>query len=203
MARDLLGAVLVSTLGGEETAGRIVETEAYVGPHDAASHGAEHIGRTVRNRSMFGPPGIAYVYRSYGVHWCLNIVTDAIDYPAAVLIRAIEPIRGLDIMRRRRFGGAPNSGTMPPDTRLGSGPGKLASALGITAEQDGHRLDRPPLIVTRGATVSDGAIGRGPRVGITRAADWPLRFFVRGSPHVSKRASAPRSGRRGTTRAPA
>lgn len=221
VARDLIGAVLVSTLGSEKTAGRIVETEAYVGPHDAASHGAEHIGRTVRNRSMFGPPGIAYVYRSYGVHWCLNIVTDAIDYPAAVLIRAIEPIRGLDIMRRRRFGtvphaplsgvrrrggrrprAAPLDSAVPPDTRLGSGPGKLASALGITAEQDGHPLARPPLIVTRGAVVSDEAIGRGPRIGITRAAEWPLRFFVRGNPHVSKRASAPRSGRRGTTRAP-
>lgn len=76
VARDLLGAVAVSLIDGVETAGRIVETEAYVGPHDPASHGAERVGRTLRNRSMFGPPGIAYVYRSYGVHWCLNVVTD-------------------------------------------------------------------------------------------------------------------------------
>lgn len=223
VARDILGAILVSTIGGEETAGRIVETEAYIGPHDPASHGAEKTGRTVRNRSMFGPPGIAYVYRSYGVHWCLNIVTDAVDYPAAVLIRAIEPTRGLEVMRRRRFAVAPSgvprasggmlcggrqadgrlrSSTNRPDTRLCSGPGKLASALSITQEQDGHPLDRPPLIVVRGAAVPDRDIGTGPRVGITRAADWPLRFFVRGNPHVSKRVSAPRTGRRGTSRAP-
>lgn len=224
VARELLGTVLVSTIGGEETAGRIVETEAYVGPHDPASHGAEQIGRTVRNRSMFGPPGIAYVYRSYGVHWCLNIVTEAVDYPAAVLIRAIEPTRGLEVMRRRRFGdasaGAPPPGgrrpgggrrsdacspvpTGRPDTRLCSGPGKLACALGITIEHDGHPLDRAPLIVVRGTTaVPDEATAIGPRVGITRAADWPLRFFVRGNPHVSRRGSVPRVGRRGTTRAP-
>jgi DNA-3-methyladenine glycosylase len=182
VARDVLGALLVSTVDGIETIGRIVETEAYVGPHDPASHAAERIGRTVRNRSMFGPPGIAYVYRIYGVHWCLNLVTDRVDFPAAVLVRAIEPLAGIDAMRRRRAAAATIR-----DTALGSGPGKLAAALGITGDLDGHRLDRPPLLLARGDPPRDGMIGRGPRVGITRAADWPLRFWVRGNPHVSRR----------------
>jgi DNA-3-methyladenine glycosylase len=183
VAPALLGALLVSTVDGVETSGRIVETEAYVGPHDPASHAAERIGRTVRNRSMFGVPGIAYVYRIYGVHWCLNIVTDRVEYPAAVLIRAIEPLSGIDTMRRRR--GVSSVGLA--DTGLGSGPGKLAAALGITGELDGHSLDQPPLVVARFDTPSESAIARSPRVGITRAADWPLRFFIRGNPHVSRR----------------
>lgn len=182
VARELLGSVLVSTLGSVEAAGRIVEAEAYVGPHDPASHAAERIGRTVRNRSMFGPPGIAYIYRIYGVHWCLNTVTDRVDYPAAVLIRAIEPLRGLSVMRQRRAPGADLD-----DRQLGSGPGKLAAALGITGELDGHHLDRPPLFIARGQPLPDAAIARGPRIGVTRAADWPLRFFIRGNPHVSRR----------------
>ncbi|MGH7573898.1 MAG: DNA-3-methyladenine glycosylase [Longimicrobiales bacterium] len=221
VARDLLGAVAVSLIDGVETAGRIVETEAYVGPHDPASHGAERVGRTLRNRSMFGPPGIAYVYRSYGVHWCLNVVTDAVDYPAAVLIRALEPVHGLDIMRRRRFGAptaphrsgksrgeertsgaAPSVSALGSDTQLCSGPGKLTSALGITSEHDGHPLDLAPLVIVRGATVADDRIGRGPRIGITRAADWPLRFFVRDNPHVSRNKSSARLRGRGTSRAP-
>ncbi|MGH7553776.1 MAG: DNA-3-methyladenine glycosylase [Longimicrobiales bacterium] len=190
VAPALLGGLLVSTIDGIETSGRIVETEAYVGPHDPASHAAERIGRTVRNRSMFGVPGIAYVYRIYGVHWCLNIVTDRVEYPAAVLIRAIEPVSGIETMRRRR--GVPFAEFA--DAGLGSGPGKLAAALGITGAIDGHPLDRPPLIVARFDVPSESAIARGPRVGITRAADWPLRFFIRGNPHVSKRGAAgPRS----------
>ena len=106
VARDLLGMVLVSTIGGSEVRGRIVETEAYVGPHDDASHAAARIGRTARNEAMYGEPGVAYVYRIYGVHWCLNAVTDVADFPAAVLIRALEPIRGISLMRRRRSASA-------------------------------------------------------------------------------------------------
>jgi DNA-3-methyladenine glycosylase len=94
--------MLVSDVGGMRTAGMVVETEAYIGPHDPASHAAERIGRTLRNASMFGPPGIAYVYRIYGIHWCLNAVTDAEEYPAAVLIRALQPVTGIDVMRLRR-----------------------------------------------------------------------------------------------------
>jgi DNA-3-methyladenine glycosylase len=183
VARELLGTFLISSVDGGETVGRIVETEAYVGPHDPASHAAERIGRTVRNRSMFGPPGIAYVYRIYGVHWCLNTVTDRVEYPAAVLIRAIEPVSGLDLMRRRRS----RAPAKVNDSDLGSGPGKLAAALGITGELDGHPLVRPPVVIASGKPVEDRWIRRGPRIGVTRAADWPLRFFVRGNPHVSRR----------------
>lgn len=175
--------VLVSTVGGVETAGRIVETEAYIGPHDDASHAAARIGRTARNGSMFGAPGIAYVYRIYGMHWCLNIVTDEIDFPAAVLLRALEPLHGLDVMRARRHAGQKHL----PDTALASGPGRLAAALGITGDHDGHPLQREPLLITAATPVAAESITAGPRVGITRAADWPLRFREAGSAWTSRR----------------
>lgn len=182
VARDLIGAHLVSTIGGLETVTRIVETEAYVGPHDDASHAAERIGRTARNEAMFGTPGIAYVYRIYGIHWCLNIVTERADYPAAVLIRALEPLSGIDHMRARRAAAAKHL----PDTALTSGPGRLAQALGITGEHNAHPLDRAPLYVRAADTVA--AIASGPRIGITRAVDWPLRFWESGNRWVSRRA---------------
>jgi DNA-3-methyladenine glycosylase len=163
--------------------GRIVETEAYIGPHDPASHGAERIGRTRRNEAMFGPPGIAYVYRIYGVHWCLNAVTHEEEYPAAVLIRAVEPLDGLPHMRRRRSGNRAHSS----DRDLASGPGKLAAAFAIDGALDGHRLDRAPLWIEAGERVAQAAIVTGPRIGITKAADWPLRFCVRDSVWLSKR----------------
>ncbi|MBI4545928.1 MAG: DNA-3-methyladenine glycosylase [Gemmatimonadetes bacterium] len=178
VARELLGAVLVSSLGGQLTAGRIVEAEAYVGPHDAASHAAQHIGRTRRNDSMFGPPGIAYIYRIYGLHWCLNTVTGDVGYPAAVLVRALEPLAGMETMRQRR--------SLRPDRELASGPARLAEALAISGQLDGHPLQQPPLLITTGQPLPDASISRGPRVGVTRAADWPLRFFVLGSPWVSR-----------------
>ena len=149
VARDLVGMTLVSEMDGLRTSGRIVETEAYVGPHDDASHAAARIGRTPRNISMFGTPGIAYIYRIYGIHWCLNVVTDEPDFPAAVLIRAIEPVEGIEHMRRRRAAGQKHL----PDTALTSGPGKLAAALGITGALDGHRLDRAPLWIESGTPV--------------------------------------------------
>jgi DNA-3-methyladenine glycosylase len=179
VARELLGAVLISTIGTARVAGRIVETEAYIGPHDPASHGAERIGRTRRNESMFGVPGIAYVYRIYGVHWCLNAVTHQSDYPAAVLIRALEPLTGLDVMRARR--GA------VPDRQLVSGPGKLAQAFGIDGAMDGQPLDCAPLWIERGTNFAARDIVCGPRIGITKAADWPLRFCVRASPWLSRK----------------
>jgi DNA-3-methyladenine glycosylase len=182
VAPDLLGCLLISTVDGKRAVGRIVETEAYIGPHDPASHAWEQIGRTRRNATMFGRPGHAYIYRSYGLHWCLNIVTNETGYPAAVLIRAIEPVAGVAVMRARRWGAA-GAG---PDTNLGSGPGKLASALGITGELDGHPLHRPPLVVASGERVDTADIVTGPRIGISRAADWPLRFSVRASRHVSR-----------------
>ncbi|MGH7470538.1 MAG: DNA-3-methyladenine glycosylase [Longimicrobiales bacterium] len=182
VARQLLGNLLVSTVAGKRVEGRIVETEAYLGPHDPASHAAERIGRTQRNASMFGPPGIAYIYRIYGVHWCLNVVTMQEDFPAAVLIRAIEPLRGLDTMRQRRW----PAGHAGPDHSIASGPGKLAAALGITGELDGHDLRKSPLFLMPDSVIAEDEIVCGPRIGITRALDWPLRFRVSGNPWVSR-----------------
>jgi DNA-3-methyladenine glycosylase len=179
VARELLGTLLISTIDGERVSGLIVETEAYIGPHDPASHGAERIGRTARNASMFGAPGLAYVYRIYGVHWCLNAVTHEHDYPAAVLIRALEPAEGIEIMRRRR-------GAHLRDRDLASGPSKLAQALAIDGAMDAHPLDEPPLWIEAGVRIARREIVCGPRIGITKAADWPLRFCVRGSQWLSK-----------------
>ena len=182
VARALLGQVIVSMIDGALTSGRIVETEAYVGPHDAASHAAERIGRTRRNESMYGEPGIAYVYRIYGVHWCLNVVTDRAEYPAAVLIRALEPLDGVDVMRSRRS----RLRSVHADRDLCSGPGKLAQALAITGALDGHSLDRPPLSIIEGARIPSRKVVTAERIGITRAHDWPLRFYERSNPHVSR-----------------
>jgi DNA-3-methyladenine glycosylase len=183
VARELLGTLLISTVGGKRVAGRIVETEAYIGPHDPASHGAERIGRTTRNASMFGHPGIAYVYRIYGVHWCLNAVTHEAEYPAAVLIRAVEPLEGLSVMRRRRF----HASITTKDRDLASGPGKLAAAFAIDGALDGHPLNTTPLWIEPGARIVRADIVSGPRVGITRAAEWPLRFCVRDSVWLSRK----------------
>jgi DNA-3-methyladenine glycosylase len=182
VARELLGAVCVSTIDGIECAGRIVETEAYVGPHDPASHAAERVGRTKRNDAMFGAPGTAYIYRIYGVHWCLNAVTDAMGFPAAVLIRALEPLVGVEAMVARRF---PTGGATPA-RQLCSGPGKLAQALAITGLQNLHRLQKHPLYIVHGEPVPDSHAAAGPRIGITHAADWPLRFCIRGSGWLSR-----------------
>lgn len=182
VARDLLGCVITSTIDGVETAGRIVETEAYIGPHDDASHAAARVGRTPRNEAMYGDPGIAYVYRIYGIHWCLNVVTDDADYPAAVLIRAVAPVHGIAHMRARRCHGMKQL----PDRALASGPGRLAAAFGITGAHNAHPLDRPPLVFVAGARVDDAAIASGPRIGITRAADWPLRFWESGNAWISR-----------------
>jgi DNA-3-methyladenine glycosylase len=181
VARELLGARLVSMVGEQRVEVRIVETEAYTGPDDPASHAAARIGRTARNRSMFGPAGIAYVYRIYGVHWCLNVVTDGPDHPAAVLIRAAQPLAGLRVMRRRRWPAEPGA-----DRDLLRGPGRLARALGITGELDGHWLDRPPLLILPGEAVDTALITAGPRIGVTRGADWPLRFVIAGSRWASR-----------------
>ena len=190
-ARGLLGACLVSTVGGHRTVGVIVETEAYGGPDDPASHASTVRGPTPRNRVMFGPPGRAYVYRSYGVHWCVNVVTGAEGIAQAVLIRGVEPLEGEDVMASRRGGAAP----------LGSGPGRLCVALAISGELGGHDLREPPLRLERGWTVPDEAVGVSGRVGVSVAADWPCRFFVRGSPGVSRPEGwGSRAGRRGSRR---
>ena len=177
VARRLLGHILLSDVNGRRVAGRIVETEAYVGPDDPACHGYR-ARRTRRNASLFGPPGTAYVYFTYGMHWCLNAVTEAPDFPAAVLIRALEPVAGLATMRRRRGGLA--------DGELCSGPAKLCAALGVTGRLDGVSLQRGVLRIVRGPSRQRRDIIVTPRVGISRAADWPLRFLIEGSPWVSR-----------------
>ena len=181
VARDLLGAVLECRTPEGTAAGRIVETEAYVGEHDPACHAAA--GRTERTRWLYGPPGTAYVYFIYGVHWCFNAVTRSAGEPSAVLVRALEPVSGIDVMRGRR----PAARTDPD---LTNGPGKLCAALGIDGRHNGLRLDRLPLRIRAGTPVPDSEVIVSPRIGITKAADWPLRWYIAGSPYVSK---APRT----------
>lgn len=174
-----MGHILVSVVDGRRTAGRIVETEAYVGPHDPACHAYGH-RRTARTEGLYGPPGTAYIYFTYGMHWCLNAVTEAPDYPAAVLIRAVEPLAGLDTMRRRRGRGG------VPDRQLCAGPARLCQAFGVTGTLNGRALQRGALRIIRGARVADREIAITPRIGITRAVDWPLRFLIAGSPWTSR-----------------
>ncbi len=176
VARDLLGCRIVSDCGGGRTGGVIVETEAYPGPHDAASHAARRIGRTPRNDPLFGPPGTAYVHMNYGIHWLLNAVTGAEGYPAGVLIRALEPTEGIELMRERRG----------RDT-LTNGPARAASALAVGPELQGHPLDRPPLRILVGPRVRDEDVVVATRIGIRRAADRKLRFYDRRSDWVSRR----------------
>ena len=177
VAPDLIGVtLLVDGVGG-----RIVEVEAY-DQEDPASHG--YRGRTARNRTMFGPAGYAYVYRSYGIHWCLNLVCGDEGVPEAALIRALEPTAGLDEQRRRRG--------LEDERALCSGPGKLCQALGITREHDGLPLDTPPFRLE--ARPSAPEIVTGPRVGITRATELSWRYLEANSPFVSR--PAPRAARR-------
>ncbi|HYR06396.1 MAG TPA: DNA-3-methyladenine glycosylase [Longimicrobium sp.] len=180
VARELLGALLVSEVGGVRVTAEIVETEAYVGPEDEASHAAERFGRTARNDAMFAAAGTAYVYLIYGMHWCLNVVTGDEGFGAAVLIRAARTIDGIEHARARRPG--------RPDRELMRGPGNLARALGVDGALNYHPMDRPPLWISPGRQIPDAEVAVGPRIGITRAADWPLRFWLRGEPHVSGRA---------------
>jgi DNA-3-methyladenine glycosylase len=177
VARALLGSCLLSTVGGERAAVIVVEAEAYGGAEDPASHASTRQGVTRRNRAMFGPPGRAYVYRSYGVHWCLNVVTGPEGEGQAVLLRGAVPLEGIDVIRRRR------DGRMP----LAAGPGRLAQALGVTDELYGHRLGDAPLVLLPGWDVDDARVGLSGRIGITTAAERPLRFYVRGAPGVSGR----------------
>jgi DNA-3-methyladenine glycosylase len=180
-ARDLLGRRLVRVRNGTRLCGRIVEVEAYAGEDDQASHA--RFGRTERNAAMFGPPGHAYVYFVYGMHHCLNVVTEREGYPAAVLIRAIEPLEGIETMRRRRGG--------RPDLQLTSGPARLCQAMGIDRRFDGADLcaQEALLFIEKGAVVSDEAVVAGPRVGVRgdkAAVTSPWRFSVRGSRFVSR-----------------
>lgn len=172
-APDLARALIGATLLVEGVGGVIVETEAYT-PDDPASH--SHGGPTERNRAMFGPPGHAYVYRSYGMHWCLNFVCREAGHGAAVLIRALAPTHGLDRMRTRRG--------VAEERLLCAGPGRLAQALGITREHDGLRLDRAPFRLL--AAPEPVTVLAGPRIGIRKAVERPWRFALAGSRHLSR-----------------
>ncbi len=166
VAKELLGKNLVHRIDGRTYIGRIVETEAYLGPHDLAAHSAR--GRTKRTEVMFGPPGHAYVYLIYGMHWCMNVVTQAEGTASAVLIRAVEPVAGI--------------------AGKTSGPGLLCRAMRITGALNGHDLLSDDLFVAEG----DGSpvtIVKRPRIGVEYAGKWAkrlLRFYVRGSPYVSR-----------------
>jgi len=191
VARHLLGARLVRLWEGQRLGGRIVECEAYRGLDDSASHASR--GQTPRNAVMFGPPGHAYVYFTYGIHWMLNVVTEPVGVAAAVLIRALEPIEGVEAMwalRRRR--GRPRQ-----VTDLTSGPGKLTQALAIDGSFNGADLTTDPhLWLEFDQPIPPARIARGPRIGIPYAApahrEAPWRFWIRDNPFVS-RPRAPRA----------
>lgn len=178
VARELLGKHLVRILGGEALIGRIVEVEAYGGSDDPASHA--HRGVTERNRVMFGRPGVAYVYFSYGNHHCLNVVTESEGVPGAVLIRALEPLRGIEVMKRSR-------GVNDP-LLLTSGPGRLTKAMKITLEQNGLDLTLGrELYAAEPRTRAPFEVSSSGRVGVRDGSDKPWRFYVKDNPHVSGR----------------
>lgn len=169
VAPELIGVtLLVDGVGGE-----IVEVEAY-DREDPASHG--HRGPTLRNAAMFGPPGHAYVYRSYGVHWCLNLVCGEEGDPQAALVRALAPTHGLEAMRARR--------RVEDERGLCSGPGKLCQALAITQAHDGLAIDRAPFKLVPRAREPE--VIAGPRIGISQAIDLPWRYGLAGSPFLSR-----------------
>lgn len=177
VAQGLLGSVLVSRVGGVAVAGRIVETEAYLGANDPGSHAATK-GITARNAVMFGPPGHAYVYFTYGNHHMLNLVTEREGIAGAVLVRGLEPLLGVETMRRRRLGRT--------DRELCNGPGKLAAALGLDLSDNAGRLGTGNIAVFEGGLADgEGTVTSG-RIGLSSGFELPLRFYVEGNMNVSK-----------------
>ena len=178
VARQLLGKYLVRKHGDGTTIGRIVETEAYIGPQDLACHASK--GRTRRTEVMFGPAGHAYVYFIYGFYNMLNLVTEIVDYPAAVLIRAVEPLEGIELMKARRRSNSLRD--------LASGPGKLCQAFAIDRSLNGADLCGEVIYVLDGGELSPKFSAR-PRIGVDYAGAWkkkPFRFLVRGNKFVSR-----------------
>lgn len=177
VAREMLGAIVECETDAGRASGIIVETEAYVGEHDPACHAAA--GRTRRTEPLYGPPGLSYVYFIYGVHWCFNAVTRAKGLPSAVLVRAVEPLDGIELMKKRR-------GPAVHGVNLTNGPGKLCAALGIDGNMNGLPLQRGPLVIREGERVAAARIVTTSRIGISKAADWKLRYYVRDNPWVSR-----------------
>lgn len=169
VARELLGKVLVLDEGGVRRAGRIVETEAYIGEHDLACHAAK--GRTPRTEVLFGPPGRAYVYLIYGMYHCFNVVTEPEGVAAAVLVRGLEPLEGF------------------PDKAATDGPGKLCRAMGLTLAHNREDLLGDRLHLLDAPAVPDRQVAKGPRIGVDYAGEWaakPYRFWIRDNPFVSR-----------------
>ena len=179
VARELLGKLLVRRLGRQTLIARVVETEAYLGTHDPASHSSS--GRTARNAVIFGPPGYAYVYFIYGNHFCLNVSCLPDGEAGGVLFRAVEPVRGIAAMAKAR--GLPET----PAMRLTNGPGKLTEALGITREDNGLQLtdSKQPLYLATDDSPPP-RVKITPRIGITKATDLKLRYLIAENPFVSK-----------------
>jgi DNA-3-methyladenine glycosylase len=177
VAREMLGTILECRTGQGIASGIIVETEAYIGEDDPACHAA--VGRTRRTEPLYGRPGLSYVYFIYGVHWCFNAVTRARGLPSAVLVRALQPLDGVDLMKQRR---GPRINTF----NLTNGPGKLCAALGIDGSLNGVSLQRGPLVIREGEPVEPSQIVRTTRIGITKAAEWPLRYYIAGNEYVSR-----------------
>jgi len=178
VASDLIGKVLVRRYKGRNLAGKIIETEAYTGPLDLACHASK--GKTPRTAVMFGPPGFSYVYMIYGFYFCLNVVTEAEGYPAAVLIRAVEPLENITTMRNLRSG--PRL-----DTNIASGPGKLCIAMSIDKTLNATDMTGATLWI-EDRRIPAGPIDSGPRIGVDYAGEYrdkPWRFLERGNPHVS------------------
>jgi DNA-3-methyladenine glycosylase len=177
VAREMLGTVLECETEQGSASGIIVETEAYLGEHDLACHAA--VGRTARTEPLYGPPGMAYVYFIYGMYWCFNAVTRSTGSPSAVLVRALEPLDGIALMHKRRP-------RVTRTTDLTNGPGKLCAALGITGSLNEKSLQRKPIVIREGERIPDDDVEITPRIGITRCADWPLRWIVKANRFVSR-----------------
>lgn len=193
VARDLLGCVLVSTVGGVTTSGLIVETEAYLGAEDPGSHAATK-GITKRNAVMYGPPGRAYVYFTYGNHHMFNVVAEPEGTAGAVLVRALEPLDGVEEMARRRARGRASAASIARRD-LASGPGRLACALGIDLSCNGSPLDASATLCVLERQGDPGTIAASGRVGLSSGHDLQLRFFLDGDPYVSRARPGVRTSR--------
>ena len=176
VARELLGCTLWHTTPSGKAGGMIVETEGYLGHGDDASHA--RFGKTPRSRVLFGPPGLAYVYFVYGMHHMFNVVTEADGVAGAVLIRALEPLQGLDLMKERR--------AKPDGVGLSNGPGRLCQAIAITLEQNEADLTSGPLGIWQGRSFADSEAETTPRIGVFGSVEEPYRFTVKGNPYISR-----------------
>jgi DNA-3-methyladenine glycosylase len=187
VAKELLGKYLVHNIDGIELAGKIVETEAYIGPEDKAAHSYNN-RRTQRNEVMYGPAGYAYIFAIYGMHYCMNVVTSSKDKPSAILIRALEPVTGLDIMSMNRYNKKYDELDKSFKKSMTNGPGKLCQALGINKSNYGDDLCGGRLYITQGESIEYNLISSSPRINIDYAEEavhFPWRFYVKNNPYVS------------------